>query len=63
MNEELLTRRIEALEGIEEHLSGISSSLSMIETSLDGLDTNLNDCMSVCGKGQFLCVTGNVSTY
>lgn len=56
MNEELLTRLVDALEGI-------NSNLSEIAVSLASLDKNIDGCISVNGKNQFLCITGNVSTY
>ncbi len=56
MNEELLTRLFDALEGI-------NSNLSEIMSSLDSLDQNLDGCISVNGKSWFLCITGNVTTY
>lgn len=56
MNEELLTRLVVALESI-------NSNLSDIALSLERLDRNLDGCISVNGKNQFLCITGNVSTY
>ena len=59
MNEELLTRIAEALEWVE----GINSNLSEIAVSLDSLDKSIDGCISVNGKNQFLCITGNVSTY
>lgn len=56
MNEELLTRLVDALEGI-------NSNLSEIAVSLDSLDKSIDGCISVNGKNQFLCITGNVSAY
>ncbi len=55
MNEELLTRLVEALEGID-------SSLSEIAVSLDSLDKTLTGCTCTNGKNGFLCVTGNIIT-
>lgn len=55
MNEELLTRLVEALEGI-------NSNLSEIAISLDSLDQNLEGCILKNGNNSFLCITGNVST-
>lgn len=63
MNEELLTRLVEALEGINENLDVINSSLSEMSVSLDSLEKNLNRCISVNGNSRFLCITGNISTY
>lgn len=56
MNEELLTRLVEAVEGINNNLSEISVALESLEKNLDG-------CTAVNGDNRFLCVTGNVSTY
>lgn len=56
MNEELLTRLVDALEGI-------NSNLSDIAVSLDSMEKNLDGCVSVNGNNRFLCITGNVSTY
>lgn len=56
MNEELLTRLVDALEGINNNLSDIDVSLDSVEKNLDG-------CVSVNGDNHFLCITGNVSTY
>ena len=56
MNEELLTRLVEALEGINNNLSEIAVSLASLDKNIDG-------CISVNGKNQFLCITGNVSAY
>lgn len=55
-NEELLTRMVDALEGI-------NNNLSEIALSLDGLQKDLDGCISVSGKNQYLCITGNVTTY
>lgn len=56
MNEELLTRLVDALEGINNNLSGIA-------VSLDSLDKTLDGCISRNGNNRFLCITGNVSIY
>lgn len=58
MNEELLTRLVDALEGI-------NSNLSEIAVSLDSLDKNIDGCISVSqnGRSRHLCITGDVSTY
>ena len=56
MNEELLTRLVNALERI-------NNNLSEIAVSLDSLDKTLNGCISRNGNNCFLCITGNVSTY
>ena len=57
MNEELLTRLVEALEGI-------NSSLSEIAVSLDSLDKNLDGCISCSrdGRSRYLCISGDVYT-
>ena len=57
MNEELLTRLVDALEGI-------NSSLSEIAVSLDSLDKNIDCCISVSqnGKSRYLCISGDVYT-
>lgn len=57
MNEELLTRLVEALEGI-------NSNLSEIAVSLDNIDENIDGCISVSrnGKSRYLCISGDVYT-
>ena len=57
MNEELLTRLVEALEGI-------NSNLSEIAVSLDSLEKNIDGCISVSqnGKSRYLCISGDVYT-
>ena len=57
MNEELLTRLVEALEGI-------NNNLSEIAVSLDSLDKNIDGCISVSqnGKRRYLCISGDVYT-
>lgn len=57
MNEELLTRLVDALEGI-------NSNLSEIAVSLDSLDKTLNGCVSVSqnGKSRYLCISGDIYT-
>lgn len=61
MNEELLTRLVDALEGINENLDVINSSLADMSVSLDSLEKNIVGCISVNGNNRFLCITGNVS--
>ena len=56
MNEELLTRLVDALESI-------NNNLSEIAVSLDGIDKNIDGCISVSGKSQYLCISGDVNTY
>lgn len=46
MNEELLTRLVDALEGINSNLSDIAVSLDSVEKNLDG-------CVSVNGDNRF----------
>ncbi|WP_277934936.1 hypothetical protein [Parablautia intestinalis] len=57
MNEELLTRLVDALEGI-------NNNLSEIAVSLDSLDKNIDGCISVSqnGKSHYLCISGDVYT-
>lgn len=57
MNEELLTRLVEALESI-------NNNLSEIAISLDSLDKNIDGCISVSrnGKSRYLCISGDVYT-
>jgi hypothetical protein len=62
MNEELLTRLVKALEDINENLDVINSSLADASVSIYKIEKNLDRCISVNGRSQFLCITGNVST-
>ena len=55
MNQELLTRLVEALEGIKKELHDI-------DTHLEGLDSHLDSCIAKSSQGSYLCVTGNIST-
>lgn len=57
MNEELLTRLVEVLEGI-------NNNLSEIAVSLDSLDKNIEGCISVSqnGRSRYLCISGEVYT-
>lgn len=57
MNEELLTRLVEALESINNNLSDIA-------VSLDGLDKNIDGCVSCSrdGRSKYLCISGDVYT-
>lgn len=57
MNEELLTRLVEALESINNNLSDIAASL-------DGLDKNIDGCVSCSrdGRSKYLCISGDVYT-
>lgn len=63
MNEELMTRMVDALESINENLDVINSSLLDVSVSLNSMEKNLEGCISVNGESQFLCITGNVTTY
>lgn len=58
MNEDLLARLVDVLEGINNNLSEIS-------ISLDSLDKNIDGCISVSqnGKSKHICITGDVTTY
>ena len=57
MNEELITRIADALEGI-------NSSLSEIAVSLDSLEKNIDGCISCSrdGRSKYICITGDVYT-
>lgn len=57
MNEELLTRLVEVLEGINDNLTDIAASL-------DSIDKNIDGCISVSqnGKSRYLCISGDVYT-
>lgn len=57
MNEDLLARLVDVLEGINNNLSEIS-------ISLDSLDKNIDGCISVSqnGKSRYLCISGDVYT-
>lgn len=54
MNEELLTRLVNTLEGIYSNLLDISVSLYKIEKNIDG-------CISIGQTGQRLSITGDIS--
>lgn len=54
MNEELLTRIANALEGIESELEAVNSNLQNLERDLDS-------CMIKVGDRSFLCMIVNVS--
>ena len=56
MNEELLTRLVEALEGI-------NNNLSEIAVSLDSLEKNIDGCISCSrdGRSKHICITGDIS--
>lgn len=53
---EQLKRIADALEGMYNRLEEISGSLNVIVE-------NMKACTSVTGHGNFLCVTGNISSY
>ena len=57
MNEELLTRLVDALEAI-------NSNLSDIDVSLDSINKNIEGCISSSrnGKSSYLCISGDVYT-
>ncbi len=57
MNEELLTRLVDALESIDSNLSDIAESLDSIAGNLDG-------CVSARRnrKSRYLCISGDVYT-
>lgn len=63
MNEELLTRLVEALEGINSSLDSISGSLSDASVALDSLDRTLSGCTCTNGRNSFLCITGDIETH
>lgn len=56
MNWKLLTRIVEALEGINCDLAEACDRLQGIEETLDS-------CICKYGNNHFLCITGNVSTH
>lgn len=53
----------EQLERITDALEAIAKTLIDIEADLDRLYGNIDSCMSRTDRGNFLCITGNVSTY
>lgn len=55
MNEQLLTRLVEALEGINDNLSDIAIHLSSI-------DQNLDSCVSEFNGLSFFRVAGEITT-
>lgn len=57
MNEELLTRLVDALESIDSNLSDIAMSLDSLDESIDG-------CISVSqnGKSRYICISGDIYT-
>ena len=63
MNEELLRRLVEAMEGIKDELGSISSSLADSSVTLNSLEKDIEGCISVSGKSQYLCIAGDVNTY
>lgn len=55
MNEQLLERIADALEGIRNELAEINHSI-------DRIDRNLNSCIAQHGNNHFICVTGSINT-
>ena len=56
MNEELLTKLVDVLEGINNNLSEISATLERMEDNIEG-------CISVSQNGsRYLCISGDVYT-
>lgn len=56
MNEELLTKLVDVLEGINDNLSEISTTLERMEKEIEG-------CISVSQNGsRYLCISGDVYT-
>lgn len=53
----------EQLERIADALEAIATTLIDIEADLDRLSDNIDSCMSRTNRGNFLCITGNISTY
>ena len=56
MNEDQLAQIADALEGINNNLADVAEMLESIGQTLDG-------CISRTNKGNFLCITGNISRY
>lgn len=56
MNEELLTRLVNTLEGIYSNLLDISVSLYKIEKNIDGCISCSRD-----GRSKHICITGDIS--
>jgi len=56
INEDQLTRIADALETINGNLADMAEMLESIDEKLSG-------CISHVGNNNFLCVTGNISTY
>ena len=44
-------------------LESVNSNLSEIAVSLESLEKDIDGCISVSGKSQYLCITGDVTTY
>ena len=57
MNEELLSRLVDALEGINNNLSEIAVSLGSIDKNIDGCISCSRD-----GRSKYICITGDVYT-
>ena len=56
MNEEFLTRLVEALEGINDSLNDMKVTLNILQMYVDGFST-------VDGEGMRIGVTGDITTY
>ena len=56
MNEELLTRLVEALEGINNNLGEMKVTLDIMQRDIDGFAT-------VSREGMRIGVTGDITTY
>lgn len=50
------------LERIADALEEISTELSEMNLRIDSIDRELNKCISRTNSGNFLCITGNIST-
>ena len=55
MNEQILERIADALEGIRNELAEINHSI-------DRIDRNLDRCIAQSGNNHFICVTGSINT-
>ena len=55
MNEQILERIADALEGIRNELAEINHSI-------DRIDRNLNSCIAQHGNNHFICIAGSVDT-
>lgn len=50
------------LERIADALEAIATTLIDIEANLDRLSDKIDSCMSRTDRGNFICITGNIST-